>query len=238
MSSVFDQTFEFLASFKNHFDTSSFSFDRQKDEEVLDFLERQNFYNMDLVKNVHIFFRKTNLLRFDISDRKPLDETPEVKKVYSRVNDPEVPWTCHIAASYLAINSKQWSSHIFGFVSQNLRDDEVHTMLHSFNAGNGKEFLDTKNQSRCDYEEYWVEKYGKKQGIEKPRFTISDLHSYIGVRIPQNVTKDIFGDDPNRQENFWGYVKYKIFHDEEKTEWFIDVVNNNGEGWVHEPSKR
>ena len=234
---MLDHTFNLIKFLRDHLDTSSFSFDRQEDEDALGFLDRRSFYGMDLVKNVHTFFQETNLQRFNVSDRRSLDDSPEVRKVFSRVNDPEFPWTCHIAAPYIAINSQRWSSHVFGFVSQDISENKkgVHTMPHSFNSDGNNEFVDPKCESSCIYEEYWVQKYGKSRGFDNPRFTMSDFHSYIGVRIPKNVTRDIFGDNPNRQGNFWGYVKYNIFYDYWKTMWFIDVVNNSGEGWVYDP---
>lgn len=232
-----DNLFALVNSGATHFDTSSFSFDRQQDEDAFGFLERQGFYGMDLVKNVHTFFQGTRLIRFGVTDRKTLDDSPEARKVFSKVNDLESPWTCHIAAPYLAMNSQRWKNHVFGFVSQDVRGNKkgIHTMLHSFNAGENNEFVDPVCEGSCAYEEYWVQKYGKRSGIEKPRYAISDFHSYLGVRIPINVTRDIFGYEPNRQGNFWGYVKYNIFNDYWKTMWFIDVVNSGGEGWIYEP---
>lgn len=222
--------------FKKEFKVASFSFERDPEEDIFVFLERQAFYGSDVAKNLHRFFMETDLTRFDISKRQSFSAHPNARTIRSGcTNIEEGGWSCHIAAPFLATQGAGWERFYFGFASQNLRTGtEVHTMLHSFNADEEGNFVDPHYESVCDHESWWWKTYGQSQGLQKPRVSLEDFHSYVGVSIPLNVARSILYISSSTKGNFWGYANRKIFHDHWKTNWFIDVVNSGGERWKYE----
>jgi hypothetical protein len=81
----------------------------------------------------------------------------------------------------------------------------------------------------------WRNKMIQERKDKGPQATIEDTSYYFGTRIPLSVIEILFKSNPKYPEsmpNLWGYLKNTIFIDREKTHWFIDVVNNNGQGFV------
>jgi hypothetical protein len=80
----------------------------------------------------------------------------------------------------------------------------------------------------------WRNKVIEERKQKGPRATIEDTSFYFGTVIPPFILEVLFKSNPKypeSMENLWGYLKNKIFIDEEKTSWFIDVVKNDGSGF-------
>lgn len=216
------------------FKIASFTFDRFSSEPILEFLERQAHFGEEKARNVHRFFSEVGLISFDISKRRESPENEAISTIRSNHCWSDVMyWDCHICAGYAATKIPEWSKNIFGFVDQKhpwKKTGEVHTLLHSFNANDQLEFIDPSVEARCRQEMWWAERHK----WDKPRVVFEDFSSYTGVIIPLNVVNDILYPEPDRYIGPWRYFNRKIFIDREKTEWFIYVVKNDGQGWIYE----
>jgi len=218
---------------KHEFQLGSFSFYRDREEHPLDRLEKEAFFNQEVAKNVHRFFREIELITFPIEKRRLCPDGPVYSKVYwYECMEDCSPWSCHISAPYVATRT-EWNRCVFGFAGQNVRGQEnVFAMLHSFNTNEYGDFIDPTFEAASIQEASWA----RIHKWERPRLTLDDFHSYTGVVLPIEVVSDILWSRPGIHSygNLWGYLLKRIFHDREKTDWFIGVVNGGGYSWQYE----
>ena len=215
------------------FDLSSFNFDQPLEKtDILEFIKEKEFFSRDIVKNFHYLFSNVPVLSFEDSKKKSCVVDEVFNKIQGQVCwSEENVWNCHIAAPYYAIHNIDYNC-VFGFARQKNEGSKItNTFLHSFNSI-GNDFVDATIQSRDNQQKWWVE----KKSIEKPSFLFEDFVSYTGIVIPKNILNDILFSriQEGITGNLWRYIKNKVLCSEEKTNKFIAVLNNNGNGWVYE----
>ncbi len=215
------------------FDISSFNFFQPLEKtDILEFIKEKEFFDNDIVKNFHYLFSNVSVVVFEDSKKKHCVEDDVFNKIQGNVCwSEENVWTCHIAAPYYALCKVEYNC-VFGFARQKNEGSKItNTFLHSFNCS-GDEFIDTTIQSRDNQQKYWVE----IKSIPKLRFLFENLVSYTGVVIPKNILNDVLYSTIQEgiTGNLWWYIKNKVLCSEEKTTKFIEVLNNNGVGWVYE----
>ncbi len=215
------------------FDISSFNFDQPLEKtDILEFLKEKDYFDNDIVKNFHYLFSNVPVIAFEDSKKKLCVEDDVFNKIQGHVCwSEENVWNCHIAAPYYAIHSIDYNC-VFGFARQKSEGSNItNTFLHSFNSS-GDEFIDTTIQSRDNQQKYWVE----IKSIPKLRFLCENIVSYMGIVIPTDILNDILYSriQEGITGNLWWYIKNKVLCSKEKTTKFIEVLNNNGIGWVYE----
>ena len=220
---------------RKKFDPGTFFFHKESlGITALEHLKEQEYFGQESVKNLCHMFSNVPVHHFEDGNMKKCKSNKSFAYLKSYVCDSDLyTWCCHIAASYYSVKNPSWD-YMIGFVSQRQGSDEkkIYTCLHSFNA-KGEDFADPMFQSLCIQEQSWVE---KGTFSPPPRLVPGDFHSYIGIKIPTNIVKDILFVEGWVQGNLWGYLLENILCSKEETEKFIDVLNGKRE-WQFQPKK-
>lgn len=218
---------------------SSLSLTTENKVNILKYIETQvvmgniqpNSQNIN-IENFLLFMNSVNIEKF--IDKKSTTQFKSFKDIYNtnRYSDLNF-WDCHISAPHFVDNETGFDC-VFGFATHTLLSKKEHIFLHSFGVKNNIIY-----DPQVDYLHKREKEFVKQNIISKKRITEESVHSYFGVRIPKNIISDITNpkEEKIQKHNLWGFMKYQIFYDKQKTKEFIDVVNDSGKNWKYDYQK-
>lgn len=172
--------------------------------------------------NMAYFFDQTSFVQHPKDKRKKIaDFNPEdFASLRSIFHD--TPGMCHLTSAFICTRTQL--DYVLGFVNQNVpQTDTVLTILHSFNK-------DTETDFFIDFQ------FESTLASGHPDFVEVDWDSverYEGVVIPKNIITSIFRyyQDQQKTPTVLIFLQSYIFSDDDKTQAFIEIVNNGGKKW-------
>jgi hypothetical protein len=204
-----------------NFNVNTFTFFSNPRKHILDTLASHNYFENPVAEELSRFFRETNA---DYIPQQPVQSSREYfafERICEYLYLPYYDsWYCHMSAPFFALMHEDQFNFYFGF-TQGLHGDAGRknmVMMHSFVMSHTGELYDPHLEAVIRQHQHC---------------TLHDFGWYFGVKIPNNVAFSIFTSLPENEgvQNFWGYLLKNIFVCKKRTDWFIDVVNKNGQGW-------
>lgn len=216
-------------------------------QDPIEHLVANDYYEDPRIKRLVHLFQSVGLVQFDMQKLVPEERSyrgySKAQAYCNPLDEGCLTWYCYQAATYVAREETKvegrWRDMYFGFATQHVNgQQETHTFLHAWVADGNRCFIDPCFQAACDDQKEIYDRMKARGGwinMSRPRVIMGDLLAYRGVEIPLNVAVDILAEVPDKSYgNFWGYLIKNILVSDDKTNWFIDVVKNGGNGWAYE----